>query len=62
MDSNELRRGYREGVRVIYRGGFGEGPEVEATITGTGEKNGRALVDLDDGHWAYLDQIVRRAD
>lgn len=49
--------GYRVGDRIIYRGAFGTAKPTVATITGLGTKNGQPLVDLDDGHWAYLDQI-----
>ena len=45
------------GDRIRYRGEWGRGPLQEATVTGLGEKNDQRLVDLDDGHWAYLYQI-----
>lgn len=31
---------------------------TEGTIEGHGEKNNRDLVDLDNGHWCYVDQVV----
>lgn len=50
----------RVGDTVEYRGAFGSGPLALAIILETGdEKNGRPLVALNDGHWAYEDQIVR---
>lgn len=49
--------GYTVGQTVLWRGGFGSNPERPARIVGFGEKNGRPLVDLDNGHWAYLTQI-----
>ena len=51
--------GFRIGDFIEYRGAWGSGPLARARITGTGMKNGRQLVDLSDGHWAYLDQIER---
>lgn len=49
------------GSRVLYRGCWGAFAPVRGTITGYGEKNGRALCDvlLDDGsrRWGYLDQF-----
>ncbi len=50
----------RVGDTVEYRGAFGSGPLQLAVVLNTGdEKNGKPLVDLNDGHWAYLNQIVR---
>lgn len=49
---------YQIGDRIVYRGDFGTGPQTSATVTGTGQKNGRSLVDLDNGHWAYTSQIL----
>jgi hypothetical protein len=48
---------YEVGQRVMWRGGFGTEAAKPATITGTGDKNGRPLYDLDNGHWAYETQI-----
>ena len=48
---------YIPGQRVMWRGGFGTEPAKPATIVDTGEKNGRPLYDLDNGHWAYETQI-----
>lgn len=45
------------GQKVLWRGSFGGDPEVPATIVGFGSKNGRTVVDLDKGPWAYLSQI-----
>lgn len=47
------------GIRVDYRGAFGRGPIQSARVIGHGEKNGKPLVDLDDGHWAYLNQVCK---
>lgn len=51
------KHGYEVGQTVMWRGGFGTDIPLPARIVGFGSKNGRALVDLDNGHWAYLDQI-----
>lgn len=50
---------YKLRERVYWRGGFGSEPKKLATITGFGEKNGRKLVDLSNGHWAYTSQISK---
>lgn len=50
----------RVGDTVEYRGAFGSGPLQLAVVLDTDdEKNGKPLVGLNDGHWAYLNQIVR---
>lgn len=33
--------------------------KVLGTVEEFGEKNGRPLVDLDCGHWVYLEQITK---
>ena len=65
------------GDRVIWRGGFGDHPPVDATVMTIeaveeeGQKHGtpvsvidwravtgrRVVVDLDNGHWAYGEQL-----
>jgi hypothetical protein len=46
------------GARVVLRPGFGMDAPVVATVSGFGIKNGRHLIDYDDGtRWAYLDQV-----
>lgn len=50
---------YEIGTLIEYRSDFGLGPVIRATVLGNGFKNGRALVDLDNGRWAYMSQIVR---
>jgi hypothetical protein len=47
---------YKVGDEVIYH--LNDGNEKQAKI---GMKNGEELYDLNDGHWAYEDQIVRGA-
>ena len=45
------------GDTITYRPAFGMKPAVQVKVVELGEKNDRDLVSLDDGHWAYLDQI-----
>lgn len=47
------------GERAIYRGAWGSGPGVAVRITGEGEKNGRRVLDADNGHWGYESQFTR---
>ena len=53
---------YAIGNRIEYRPAFGTAAPVVVTIEGLGEKNGRPLYDLNNGHWAYEFQIIRIAD
>jgi hypothetical protein len=48
---------FQVGEIVMWRGGFGSDAPKLATITDLGEKNGRPLYDLDNGHWAYEYQL-----
>lgn len=49
------------GTAVWYRGSFGTGPQVRATVVGTGDKDGSRVVDVrlsnGDECWGYLDQV-----
>ena len=45
------------GDTITYRPAFGMDPAVQVKVVELGEKNDCDLVCLDDGHWAYLDQI-----
>ena len=45
------------GDTITYRPIFGTAPAVQGRVVELGEKNDRDLVSLDNGHWAYLDQI-----
>ena len=49
---------YRVNQVIWYKGSFGAGPETMATIKGIGEKNGKTVYDLNDGHWCYESQII----
>ena len=48
---------YEEGQVVRYRGGFGNGQIETVTIIDLGDKNGKPVYDLDNGHWAYEYQL-----
>ena len=47
------------GDTIEYRGAFGLGPLTTAKVTEFDTKNGKHLVSLNDGHWAYLNQVER---
>lgn len=53
----EIEYEFEVGQRVLWRGGFGSDPERVAVIVGNGTKNNRPVYDLDNGHWAYEDQL-----
>lgn len=46
------------GDRVMWRGGWGTQAKRRARIIDIGEKNGRPVYDLDNGHWAYEYQLT----
>jgi hypothetical protein len=48
---------YEIGQTVIWRGGWGSQEPAFARIVDLGEKNGRPVYDLDNGHWAYEYQL-----
>lgn len=48
---------YQLNQTVWWRGGYGHEAPKQAKIIDFGEKNDRPTVSLDNGHWAYLDQI-----
>jgi hypothetical protein len=58
-DERDSNHKYKVGDEVIYH--LNDGNEKQAKIIGLGMKNGEELYDLNDGHWAYEDQIVREA-
>ena len=47
------------GTAVLYRPDFGDAAATVAIVTGSeaNAKNGKDVVDLDNGRWAYLHQI-----
>jgi hypothetical protein len=48
---------YEIGQRVMWRGSWGRNAPLPATIVGMGGKNGEPVYDLNNGHWAYEDQL-----
>jgi hypothetical protein len=51
---------YTVGTRIEYRPAFGTADPIIVTIAGLGEKNDQPVYDLDNGHWTYEHQIVRK--
>jgi hypothetical protein len=51
------------GQRVQVATEFGNGPIRMVTVLGTGEKNGKPLIDYEDDNgnrrWAYVEQLVK---
>jgi len=45
------------GDRVLWRGSSGAAPPREARIICADTMNNLAVYDLDNGHWAYADQL-----
>lgn len=50
------------GEQVIWRGGWGTRTPQSARIVDRGEKNDSPVYDLDNGHWAYEDQLNREEE
>ena len=48
---------YEIGQEVMWSGGWGREAPKPAKIIDTGEKNGKPVYDLDNGHWAYEYQL-----
>lgn len=48
---------FQIGDQVMWSGGWGSRAPVPARIFGLGEKNGKPVYDLDNGHWAYEYQL-----
>jgi len=48
---------YEIGQEVMWSGGWGREAPKLAKIIDTGEKNGKPVYDLDNGHWAYEYQL-----
>lgn len=48
---------FEVGETVMWRGGWGSHAPKPAKIIGTGDKNEQPVYDLDNGHWAYEDQL-----
>jgi hypothetical protein len=54
---HEMEYTFEVGQEVMWSGGWGTQPPKAATIVGIGEKSGRAVYDLSNGHWAYDYQL-----
>ena len=52
-----MKHKYKVGQEVIWRGGWGTRAPQPAKIVDIGEKNDAPVYDLDNGHWAYEDQL-----
>ena len=48
---------FQIGDQVMWSGGWGTRAPKLATIVNLGEKNDEPVYDLDNGHWAYEDQL-----
>ena len=48
---------FQIGDQVMWSGGWGTRAPKLATIVDLGEKNDEPVYDLDNGHWAYEDQL-----
>ena len=51
----------RIGNKVNWQGKYGTGPVEEVTIIGDGMEGDLVVYDLDNGHWAYGNQLTNRA-
>lgn len=59
VQEGEMEYQYEIGQEVIWRGGWGREAPKPAKIIDKGEKNGKPVYDLDNGHWAYEYQLER---
>jgi len=57
VKEGEMEYQYEIGQEVMWRGSWGNQAPKPARIIDTGEKNGQAVYDLDNGHWAYEYQL-----
>jgi hypothetical protein len=48
---------YQIGQKVMWSGGWGSLPPKVAVVVDYGEKNGKPVYDLHNGHWAYEEQL-----
>jgi len=55
--SETMQYKYEVGQRVLWRGGWGSGAPLPATIIGVGIKNNEPVYDLNNRHWAYEYQL-----
>lgn len=57
VKEGDMEYQYEIGQEVIWRGGWGREAPQPAKIIDVGEKNGKPVYDLDNGHWAYEYQL-----
>ena len=57
VKEGEMEYQYEIGQEVMWRGSWGNQAPKPARIIDKGEKNGKPLYDLDNGHWAYEYQL-----
>ena len=57
VQEGEMEYQYEIGQEVMWSGGWGREAPKLAKIIDTGEKNGKPVYDLDNGHWAYEYQL-----
>lgn len=56
-EEGEMEYQYEIGQEVMWSGGWGREAPKPAKIVDVGEKNGKPVYDLDNGHWAYEYQL-----
>ena len=57
VQEGEMEYQYEIGQEVMWSGSWGTRAPQPAKIIDKGEKNGQAVYDLDNGHWAYEYQL-----
>ena len=57
VQDGDMEYQYEIGQEVMWSGGWGREAPKLAKIIDTGEKNGKPVYDLDNGHWAYEYQL-----
>jgi len=57
VKEGDMEYQYEIGQEVMWSGGWGREAPKLAKIIDTGEKNGKPVYDLDNGHWAYEYQL-----
>lgn len=62
MDIEKMNYQYQVGQEVMWSGGWGTQAPKPAKIIDIGEKNGKPVYDLHNGHWAYEYQLKEVRD
>ena len=57
VKEGDMEYQYEIGQKVMWSGGWGREAPKLAKVIDTGEKNGKPVYDLDNGHWAYEYQL-----